>query len=717
MNAADPKPAKSPLRESALAFAKTGIPIFPIKHHGKEPACAHGFKDATTDLAQIDTWWPDGATEEYNIGLCPDDMGWCVIDPDGAEGIANFEKQCTEHGGLPVPTYTVSTPNGGRHYYFKGKLPSTASRLAPKVDTRGVGGYVVAEGSSIRRKDGTLGTYEQFEDHEIQELPAWIAEELAVKEHTSQAAPDDVELDTEANVNRAIAHLKADLAEIGAPVEGNGSDDRTYRMAAAIRGLGISPAKTAELMIDHWSPHFEPDWLERKAENAARYSQNDAGAFAAGKPSETFKGFAEKFAVEPKEFVNDNAVDSEPRPFRPKSFDEFVNEPEPEWLVQDLLEDRKTALLLGDTGDFKSTIATGIAGSLVTGHPVFGKLKVNRTGAVAWIAGEDVASVRPRLLAMECEFGVSFKGKPFYRIDTMFQVGQQSQFDEVVGELERLGPLALIVWDTLSTSIRGQEENSNGVMSAVTGWANDLRDKFGCSVLILHHRPKSAKKGEASSRGGGASNANVDSVILVEREDEELTVELTLPKMRLSSSDAGIRLKGKVHQTGRRKDGTPVKAVAMVMDETGASSAEQDRKERARSIKGWRNKAVAALEWMRVNRMKSCTMRQLYAATARMAEWSVLPNGGKLPLLEFEKLLDRPLTELEAARLDSGTRRLRALVQMRKPGEDGRATGKGPKDGRVRNFGTADIAKLIDDEWVFSPMALAKVNYDGGDDG
>lgn len=93
-----------------------------------------------------------------------------------------------------------------------------------------------------------------------------------------------------------------------------------------------------------------------------------------------------------------------------------------------------------------------------------------------------------------------------------------------------------------------------------------------------------------------------------------------------------------------------------------------------------------------------------------MAEWSVLPNGGKLPLLRFEELLARPLAELELAGLDAGTRALTRLVQTRK------TRGDGPKDGRVRNFGTADIAKLVDGEWVFFPLALAKVDYDGGDD-
>jgi hypothetical protein len=38
--------------------ANRGIPVFPCKPD-KTPATPHGFKDATTDLAQIEAWFSD----------------------------------------------------------------------------------------------------------------------------------------------------------------------------------------------------------------------------------------------------------------------------------------------------------------------------------------------------------------------------------------------------------------------------------------------------------------------------------------------------------------------------------------------------------------------------------------------------------------------------------------------------------------------------------
>lgn len=577
--------AATPLLDEALALASAGVPVFACVPDGKTPAVDGGFHAATDDLEQVRAWWTENP--DYNIGVptgAASGHDVLDVDPGGQEALEALEK---EHGDIG-DTRVVKTPRDGLHIYMKydaeKPLRNSASKLGPHLDIRGEGGYVLVPPSRV---NGRL--YTTILDKDIAARPEWITQKLAAAGSIERReAPTGVELDTDANVTRAVVYLKMDRAENGAPVEGQGSDDRAYRIAAKVRGLGISQAKSAELMKGHWSPDFDLDWLEAKTANVGSYAQNEAGADATGLPSETFKNWS-KFAKPP---VNDNGtvVDSKSRPFRAKSFDEFVDEPEPEWIVQNLIEDRNTVLMLGNSGDFKSTISAGVAGSLVTGHPAFGKLKVNRTGAVAWIAGEDVASIRPRLLAQEREFNISFKGKPFYRVDRMFQVGQREQFDAMVGELEQLGPLALIVWDTLSTAIRGQDENSNGVIGEAIGWAGELRDKFGCSVLILHHRPKAAKKGEANSRGGGAGYNNVDSVILVERSaDDELAVELSMPKMRLSSSDALIRLKGKVHETGRRKDGSAVKAVAMVMDEIATSTIDRAQKESARTAKGWRN--------------------------------------------------------------------------------------------------------------------------------
>lgn len=89
--------------------------------------------------------------------------GLVVIDCDrhdeSADGVKNFHDLCNEHGFDPETTFAVSTPSGGRHYYFsrKGvdedvKIGNSPGGLPDGVDVRGFGGQVVGPGS--RTSDG-----------------------------------------------------------------------------------------------------------------------------------------------------------------------------------------------------------------------------------------------------------------------------------------------------------------------------------------------------------------------------------------------------------------------------------------------------------------------------------------------------------------------------------------------------------------------------------
>jgi hypothetical protein len=87
-------------------------------------------------------------------------IGALVVDLDGkGNGIANFEAFCREHGIDIGDCPTARTPTGGVHLFFAdpdGRWRNSAGEIAPGVDTRGVGGYVVAVGA-VRRG---VGIYE-----------------------------------------------------------------------------------------------------------------------------------------------------------------------------------------------------------------------------------------------------------------------------------------------------------------------------------------------------------------------------------------------------------------------------------------------------------------------------------------------------------------------------------------------------------------------------
>ncbi|MFE9256236.1 bifunctional DNA primase/polymerase [Streptomyces sp. NPDC006879] len=183
----------STLLSTALNLAALGWPVFPLRPGDKRPAlhgdqhcpglgdCAAGHRKweqrATTDPERICAAW---ARSPFNIGIATGPAGLLVIDLDlpkrGKEapsGRAAFEALC-ERAGQSVPTtYRVRTASGGEHLYFTAppgtQLGNTASRLAPLVDTRAWGGYVVAPGSLT-----AAGPYEVTDPSPVSDLPGWL---------------------------------------------------------------------------------------------------------------------------------------------------------------------------------------------------------------------------------------------------------------------------------------------------------------------------------------------------------------------------------------------------------------------------------------------------------------------------------------------------------------------------------------------------------------
>lgn len=132
----------------ALAAAARGWYVFPIKPRGKEPLTAHGFKDATTDPKQIQAWieqFPD-----CNWGLDTGRSGLLVGDVDPKNGgDVSWAELVAKHPEL-ANTVRVQTQGDGLHLYWlrppangHGDLGNTVSHIAPGIDTRGAGGYVV----------------------------------------------------------------------------------------------------------------------------------------------------------------------------------------------------------------------------------------------------------------------------------------------------------------------------------------------------------------------------------------------------------------------------------------------------------------------------------------------------------------------------------------------------------------------------------------------
>ena len=158
---------------AALKWAARGFSVFPLKPRGKVPLGSlvpHGLKEATRDPAVIRDWWR--REPKANIGIVTG-AGSFVLDLDDAGAVSWFTNACGRHGGAPK-TLTVKTSRG-LHVFFScaGAVTNSAGRLAPGVDVRGEGGYVVAAPSM--HPSGAVYTIAR--DLPIAEAPQWLVDE------------------------------------------------------------------------------------------------------------------------------------------------------------------------------------------------------------------------------------------------------------------------------------------------------------------------------------------------------------------------------------------------------------------------------------------------------------------------------------------------------------------------------------------------------------
>ncbi|MBW8702274.1 hypothetical protein MBT84_21940 [Streptomyces sp. MBT84] len=160
---------------AVIPLSRTKLPALRSPHRGDPdptaPTChgecgrfGHGVYDASTDPRRIRGLfaaapWATG----YGIacGLRPHHLIGIDLDTkSGTDSSAALRELALRHLFTIPETVVVLTPSGGRHLWLSGPpdvvVPNSAGRLAPGIDIRGAGGYLVGPGSRTER--GVYGT-------------------------------------------------------------------------------------------------------------------------------------------------------------------------------------------------------------------------------------------------------------------------------------------------------------------------------------------------------------------------------------------------------------------------------------------------------------------------------------------------------------------------------------------------------------------------------
>jgi hypothetical protein len=199
--------APNPCLDAALRYADLGWPVIPLHAPrfiggtlagctcgnrdcgsiGKHPCNQHGLHEPSTDPDVIREWWRRWPFA--NVGIVTGARtGWIVLDIDPRHGGNESLGLLMDEKGLPE-TAEADTGGGGLHLLFAhpgGKVRNSKAAIAPGVDVKGDGGYIVAapsmhaSGNRYRWKQG------ETESAKPAGMPDWLREAVTVRDKPPQ---------------------------------------------------------------------------------------------------------------------------------------------------------------------------------------------------------------------------------------------------------------------------------------------------------------------------------------------------------------------------------------------------------------------------------------------------------------------------------------------------------------------------------------------------
>ena len=498
-----------------------GCKVFPCQPGTKDPATPNGWKDASSDAEQIAEWNRINPDFNWAVACGLSELFVFDIDPAGLDWWAKLLERDAAVKSAVDAAFQVKTPKGGLHVYFRGHGPSTASRIADGIDTRGgfvrdgkliSGGYVILPGSKTRAGPGRVdGSYTALPGGVINALPSHMRAIIPERKKTDTLGLDkNPDADQPRNVQWALDLIKNYVASGRVSVEGKGGNNTAFQVAASILDKAISPGLCFELLWEHRNPHCAPMWddweLEQIVRNAANYGEDTEGGVKG------FQANADAFAqFEGQEFEPPTNAE------RGRDKIQFLhtyadNVQDPTWLIPGVLPATGIGMIYGESGSYKSFLALDM--SLCLAFGIAGQWNAPPVqNDVLFLAGEGpVATAKKRWPAWMEWQGIGARDAHRFMIkDRVPFYTDADAWEHVKSDLAELkAKPALIVVDTLTRLITGMDENSAKDASMITNFMEQLARYYECFVLAVHHTGKDQNKG---ARGSSAFYANMDTVL------------------------------------------------------------------------------------------------------------------------------------------------------------------------------------------------------------
>lgn len=242
----------------------------------------------------------------------------------------------------------------------------------------------------------------------------------------------------------------------------------------------------------------------------------------------------------------------------------------PRWLLKGLLGEQDLAVVYGPPGCGKTFFVIDLVGSLAARLEWRGRRRPG-PGLYVYVAPEAGRSILRRFIAWrDLRVGEAREERlPLAIVPTGPNLLHANEVEELVHELRKLAaeagvPLRAVVFDTLSRSMPGGDENSAQDVTRVIAAADRIRHELGATVILIHHSGKDSTKG---ARGHSALVAAADTVIAVDAR------VATFEKVRDGVANLAFAFDLEVVELGKDEDGDPVTTCVVVPIEGAAAAA------------------------------------------------------------------------------------------------------------------------------------------------
>lgn len=267
---------------------------------------------------------------------------------------------------------------------------------------------------------------------------------------------------------------------------------------------------------------------------------------------------------------------TKPSGIRIQSVEDFVQGRPIRWLVKNLLPAVPgLGVIYGLPASGKTFAALDLAMSVCRGIS-WQDLRVKPTGVV-YLAAEGQGGLVNRVRAYLQHHDVAPRD---LRLEIIAQqinlLSPDEHIEDVIQAVkdadDRIGPVGLIVVDTLNRVLAGGDENSPMDMGALIYNVQRIAEATGCFCLIVHHCGKDEARG---ARGHSSLKGAADLEISVSNNDGARTLRVEKLKDGQDGVSYGFRLE--VVDLGEDDDGDPVNSCVVVPTEGAPAKATSRR--------------------------------------------------------------------------------------------------------------------------------------------